>query len=36
MESTRWIEVTPSQFAWEREALDYIKARLPDGEPFSA
>ena len=36
MKSTRWIEITPSQFAWEREALDYIKARLPDGEPFRA
>ena len=36
MKSTRWFEITPSQFAWEREALDYIKARLPDGEPFRA
>ena len=36
MKSTRWIEITLSQFAWEREALVYIKARLPDGEPFRA
>lgn len=30
MKSTRWFEITPSQFAWEREALDDIKARLPE------
>ena len=36
MKSTRWIEITPSEHAWEREALDYLKARLPDGEPFRA
>ena len=34
--SPRWIEITPSEYAWEREALDYLKARLPDGEPFRA
>ena len=36
MKSTRWFEITPSEYAWEREALDYIKSRLPDGEPFRA
>ena len=36
MKSARWIEITPSEHAWEREALDYLKARLPDGEPFRA
>ena len=36
MKSTRWIEITPSQFAWEREALDHIKSRLPGGEPLRA
>ena len=36
MKSTRWSEITPSEFAWERAALDYIKVRLPDGEPFRA
>ena len=36
MKSARWIEITPSEYAWEREALDYLKARLPDGEPFRA
>lgn len=32
--STRWISVTPSQYDWEREALDYLRAALPDREPF--
>ena len=36
MKSARWTEITPSEYAWEREALDYIKARLPDSEPFRA
>ena len=36
MKSPRWTEITPSEYAWEREALDYIKARLPDSEPFRA
>ncbi len=34
--SSHWIEVTPSEYAWEREALHYLKTRLPDGEPFRA
>ncbi len=36
MNLSRWQEVTPSEFAWELEALNYLKARLPDGEPFRA
>ena len=36
MKSARWTEITPSEYAWEREALDYIKARLTDSEPFRA
>ena len=36
MKPDRWIEVTPSEYAWEHEALEYLKARLPDGEPFRA
>ena len=31
-----WIEITPSEYAWEQEALQYLKSRLPDGEPFRA
>ena len=36
MQPPRWTEITPSEYAWEREALDHLKARLPDGEPFRA
>ena len=36
MNPPRWTEITPSEYAWEREALDYLKAHLPDGEPFRA
>ena len=36
MKSARWTEITPSEYAWEREALDYVRARLPDSEPFRA
>src|SRR5215510_4837200 len=32
----RWREVSPSQFAWEREALDFIRQGLPDCEPYRA
>jgi len=28
-----WIQVTPSEFPWEREALAFLKDRLPDHEP---
>lgn len=30
------MEVTESQFPWEREALGYLRERLPDTEPFRA
>ena len=36
MHPSRWTEITPSEYVWEREALEYLKARLPDGEPFRA
>jgi len=35
-DSTRWIQVTPSSFAWERAALDWVRARLPDADPWRA
>jgi serine/threonine protein kinase len=35
-DSTRWTEITPTQFPWEREALDYVRARLPDHDPYRA
>ena len=36
MSPERWKEIAPSQFAWEREALDFLKAELPDCEPYRA
>lgn len=30
------MEVTPSQYAWEREALAFVRAGLPDVEPVRA
>jgi len=35
-DSPRWKQVTPSAFAWEREALEHVKALLPDAEPYRA
>ncbi len=32
----RWKEITPSQFPWEKDALDYIRQGLPDQEPYRA
>jgi serine/threonine protein kinase len=32
----RWHVITPSEFPWEREALEYLRERLPDREPFHA
>lgn len=31
-----WVQVTPSEFPWEREALAFLKDRLPDHEPYRA
>jgi hypothetical protein len=31
-----WIAVTEPAFPWEREALSYIRERLPEQEPFHA
>ena len=36
MQSNQWQEVTPSRFPWEREALAFVRERLPDHEPFRA
>ncbi len=35
-DSPRWKEVTPSQYPWEREALEFVRERLPDRDPFLA
>src|SRR3954469_19795142 len=31
-----WVQVTPSEFAWERDALAFLKRNLPDHEPYRA
>lgn len=31
-----WKQITPSDFSWEREALAYLKDKLPDHEPYRA
>src|SRR4051795_9951818 len=31
-----WTQVTPSEYPWEREALAFLKERLPDFEPYRA
>ncbi len=31
-----WTQITPSEYPWEREALDYLKRRLPAHEPYRA
>ena len=36
MESPRWNIITPSQYAWERRALDFIRLGLPDYDPYRA
>ncbi|WP_416670054.1 BREX system serine/threonine kinase PglW [Egbenema bharatensis] len=33
---TNWTIVTESNFAWERDALEFIKSRFPDHAPFLA
>jgi hypothetical protein len=32
--SDRWKEISPSQFPWERDALDFIRQGLPDCDPY--
>ena len=36
MEAPRWTIITPSQFEWERSALDFIRKGLPDHDPYRA
>ena len=35
-DSPLWHQITPSGYAWEREALDRVRAGLPDTETFRA
>jgi hypothetical protein len=36
MQSPRWTAVQESEFPWEREALSFLRDRLPDAEPLRA
>lgn len=36
MEPPFWNIITPSQYEWERRALDFIRAGLPNHEPYRA
>jgi serine/threonine protein kinase len=33
---TRWHPITESSYAWEQDALDFVRERLPDQEPYHA
>src|SRR3954447_13564125 len=33
---TNWITVTESRYPWERDALDFVRERWPDHEPYRA
>src|SRR4051812_45755169 len=36
MDDAHWTQCTPSEFAWERAALTWLKTVLPEDEPFRA
>ncbi len=36
MTSARWKAVSESRYAWEMEALEFVRERLPDREPYRA
>jgi serine/threonine protein kinase len=36
MKSPRWTAVSQSSFAWEREALEFLREHLPDYDPWRA
>jgi serine/threonine protein kinase len=36
MSDVRWTQCTPSEYAWERAALAYLKALFPNEEPYRA
>lgn len=35
-ESTHWMTISESNYTWEREALEFIRARFPSHEPYRA
>src|SRR5262245_885780 len=36
MKSPRWQTIAESEFPWEREAIEWLREKLPDGEPWHA
>src|SRR6476660_8700917 len=36
MRAPRWLAISESGFEWEREALEFLRERLPDHEPWRA
>ncbi|MGH3219869.1 MAG: BREX system serine/threonine kinase PglW [Streptosporangiaceae bacterium] len=36
MDDRRWVQCTPSEYAWERAALAYLKEIIPAREPYRA
>jgi len=36
LSDSRWHQFTPSAYPWEREALAFVRDRLPDHEPYRA
>lgn len=36
MEAPRWNIITPSQYEWERRGLDFVRAGLPNHDPYRA
>ncbi|WP_182870885.1 BREX system serine/threonine kinase PglW [Stieleria mannarensis] len=36
MEPPRWNIITPSQYEWERRGLDFVRAGLPNHDPYRA
>lgn len=36
MKHPRWTIITPSQYEHERDALDFVRAGLPDHDPYRA
>ena len=36
MDDARWVQCTPSEYAWERSALAYLKSVIPNREPYRA
>ena len=36
MQPPRWKIITPSQYEWERRALDFIRCGLPNHDPYRA